>query len=341
MKPLKVLVIMDADLVPPLEMPKNLDRDTVDWTSEYDVVTTLREIGHEVLPLGVRDDPGEIRGAIHKFQPDITYNLMVEFHREAMFDHNVVSYLELLKAPYTGCNPRGLVVARDKAWTKMILAHAGIKVPRFQVFRRKQRLKVQPDLPFPMIVKCLFEEASLGISQASIVHNEEKLLERVQFLHESVGADAIAEEFIKGKELYMGVLGNNKLHTLPPWELAFAESENPESEIYTSRAKFSAKYRKKHGITTNKSRIDSAVASALERVCKSSFRALSLSGYARIDLRMNDANEIFVLDVNPNPDISIDDEFALSAQAGDWKYSDLLEKILSLGLSWHARTFEE
>lgn len=341
MKPSRVLVIMDEDLVPPETLPANFDRGGVDWMSEYDVVSTLRENGHEVLPLGVGNDPISIREAIKEFNPAVTYNLMVEFHREALFDHNVVSYLELLKAPYTGCNPRGLVIARDKGISKVILAHAGVQVPRFQVFPRNRKAKVDPELKYPMIVKCLFEEASLGISQASLVHSEEKLLERVEFLHESVGADAIVEEFIKGRELYMGVLGNYNLHTLPAWELQFSESDEPESEIYTSRAKFSPQYRRKHGIKTGKSSIEESLEKELSKVCKKTYRALNLSGYARIDIRLTEANEIFVLDVNPNPDVSIDDEFALSAKVGDWKYNELLEKILSLGIAWHNKTFDE
>ncbi len=341
MKPSRVLVIMDEELVPPESVPTSFDRDSVDWTSEYDVVSTLRKNGHEVLPLGVGNDPSSIREAIEEFNPAVTYNLMVEFHKEALFDHNVVSYLELLKAPYTGCNPRGLVVARDKSISKIILDYEGVKVPRFQVFMRNRKAKVDPELRYPMIVKCLFEEASLGISQASLVHSEEKLLERVEFLHESIGADAIVEEFVKGRELYMGVLGNYKLHTLPAWELQFNESDNPESKIYTSRAKFSPKYRRKHGIKTKKSTVDDEVEKELGKVCKRTCRALNLSGYARIDIRLTEENEIYVLDVNPNPNISIDDEFALSAKAGDWKYNDLLEKILSLGVAWHNKTFDE
>lgn len=341
MKPSRVLVIMDEELVPPEQLPENFQRQGCEWMSEYDVISTLRENGHEVMPLGVGTDPIVIREAIESFKPTITYNLMVEFHREALFDQNVVAYLELLKAPYTGCNPRGLVIARDKALTKIVLDHEKVKVPRFQVFKRNRKMKVDPELSYPLIVKCLYEEASLGISQASLVHSEEKLLERVQFVHESVGSDAIVEEFVKGRELYMGILGNFNLHTLPAWELEFAESDNPESEIYTSRAKFSPKYRNKHGIKTKKSTMDESLEKELAKVCKRTYRAMSLSGYARIDLRLSEDNEIYVLDVNPNPDISIDDEFALSAAAGDWKYAELLEKILTLGLNWHTNTFDE
>src|SRR5204863_9070935 len=138
---------------------------------EYDVIETLKEMGHEVRIRGVHDDLSGIRPTVASFNPHIVFNLLEAFAGVATFDQNVVSYLELLHLPYTGCNPRGLILARDKALSKKLLAYHRIPVPEFTVVRRGRKPLLSKRLHFPLIVKSLFFEASAGISQASIVEN--------------------------------------------------------------------------------------------------------------------------------------------------------------------------
>src|SRR5262245_30221398 len=154
---------------------------------EYDVIETLREIGHEVRVLGINDNLGGIRPTSGLFKPHIVFNLMEAFADVTTFDQNVVSYLELLRAPYTGCNPRGLILARDKALSKKLLAYHRVRVPEFFVVRRGQKPALPGRMDYPVIVKSLFFEASVGISQASVVENDDQLARRVQFIHESLG----------------------------------------------------------------------------------------------------------------------------------------------------------
>ena len=185
-------------------------------------------------------------------------------------------------------------------------------------------------------MKCLNEEASLGISQASVVHSDEKLYERVAFIHEKFGVDAIAESFISGREVYVGVLGNYRLQTFAPWELHFKKAEKPSSEIYSNAAKFDKSYRQRKGVKTGKAKVSAELEARLYNVAKRTFRALYLSGYARIDFRIDAEENIWVLEANPNPDIARKDEFAASAKHDGYDYHALLTKILALGRQWTA-----
>lgn len=336
MKNLRILVLMHADLVPPenAELPEKSRLDTP-WTTEYDVLTGLKKMGHKVQPLGVYSDLSKIRNAIEEFKPHIVFNLLEEFDGEAVFDSHVVSYLELLRIPYTGCNPRGLMMARDKALTKKILTYHRIKTPRFAVFPKNRRTKVPKFLKYPIIVKCLDEDASLGLSQASIVASEEKLLERVEYIHKKIGVDAIVEEFVEGREFYIGVMGNYRMELLPAWEVFYRKADNPEKEFYSRSAKWNEKYRQRKGVDSGKAKINDDIEKRAKEIAKKTYKALGLNGYARIDLRMDAEEKIFVIEANPNPNIAMDDEFAESSfYKKQWNYQEVLQKILNLGLKW-------
>src|SRR5712671_3931283 len=201
MKHFRVLVLLHPDLVPPVSLDGHDQEGNNAWQTEYDVVNTLRSCGHEVRPLGVQDELRPIRDAIESWKPDIVFNLLEQFHGEAVYDQNVASYLELLRIPYTGCNPRGLMLARGKDLSKKLLAYHRVPLPAFAVFPRRRKIKRPARLSLPLIVKSLNEDSSIGIAQASVVDSDEKLVERVTFIHERIGTPAIAEQFIEGREL--------------------------------------------------------------------------------------------------------------------------------------------
>ena len=186
------------------------------------------------------------------------FNLLEAFAGITTFDQNVVSYLELLRLPYTGCNPRGLILARDKALSKKLLAYHRVPVPDFTVVALGRRPKLPRKLQFPLIVKSVFFESSAGISQASVVENEEQLARRVTFIHESLGTAAIVEQFIDGRELYVGVIGNERLDVFPVWEMSFADMAENRWRIATERVKWSTRYQKTHGIMTDAAVLDEA-----------------------------------------------------------------------------------
>src|SRR5262249_4013408 len=214
--------------------------------TEYDVVTTLTAMGHEVHVLGVHDDLGEIRRLVTDWKPHIAFNLLEGFDDIVIFDQNVVSHLQLLKLSYTGCNPRGLLLARAKSLSKKLLAYHRIHVPEAEVFRAGKPVRGPRPLTCPLIVTSIGHEASSAISTASVVDSDEKLTERVKFIHDSIGTAAIAEQYIEGRELYVGILGNQALQALPVWELFFKNMPEGSRRIATDRVKWSVKYQNKY-----------------------------------------------------------------------------------------------
>ncbi len=334
MKKLRVLALMHDYMVPPDDISGH-DLATVKWKTEFDVASTLEDIGHDVRKLGVKDDLGLIRQAIDDFQPHIAFNLMEAFHEVGVFDMNVVSYLELLRLPYTGCNPRGMVLSRDKALSKKLMAYHRIRVPEFTVFKRGLAIKRPRKLKFPVIVKSLTQEASIGISQASVVEDETKLRERVQFIHESIGTDAIAERFIDGRELYVGVAGNERLQVFPIWEINLSKLPDGAHRIATDRVKWNVEYQKKHEIETNAATdLSETLSEQIQRVSKRVYRALEMSGYARMDFRLDAHGDFFVMEANANPQLAFGEDFAESAERSGISYEELLQRILNFGLRW-------
>ncbi len=247
MKQLRVLVLLHPDLMPPDSLEGRSEQEIHRWKTEYDVVSTLREAGHEVRPLGVQDELKPIRDAIESWKPDVVFNLLEQFHGEAVYDQNVASYLELLRVPYTGCNPRGLMLARGKDLAKKLLAYHRIPLPAFAVFPMRRKVRRPPRLGLPLIVKSLNEDASYGIAQASVVESDEKLAERVGFIHERIGTAAIAEQYIDGRELYVGVMGNDRLRVLPVWELEFGSMAQGARLIATEKVKHDPEYQERRG----------------------------------------------------------------------------------------------
>ena len=263
------------------------------------------------------------------------FNLLEDFDEVPIYDQNVVSYLEILRTPYTGCNPRGLMLARDKSLSKKLFSYHRIPFPEFTVFPMGRQVKRPEGLAFPLIVKSVTEEASLGISQASIVNDDEKLRERVAFIHGSVGTGALVEQYIEGRELYVGVMGNAHTHVLPIWELVMDRMPEEAWRIATERVKWSRKYQQKYGIRSCQARnLPDGLEEKIQHLARRVYRALGLSGYARIDLRLDAQGHIYVLEANPNPQISRDEDFAESAHEAGWSYGDLLQELLNLAIRW-------
>ena len=331
---LRVLVLLHDYLVPPSDL-SGVDLATVEWKTEYDVTSTLVDLGHEVRVLGIGDDLGVIAPAVEAFRPHIAFNMMEAFREIGAFEMNVVAYLELLGLRYTGCNPRGILLSRDKALSKQLLAHHRIPVPDFAVFRQGAAVRRPRHLRFPLIVKSLTQEASIGIAQASVVDDDRTLGERVRFVHESIGTDAIAERYIEGRELYVGVIGNDRLRAFPVWEMHFDKMPAGVHRIATDRVKWSVEYQKTHGIRTSAAtRLSPGLALTLQRVAKRVYRALSLSGYARMDIRLAADGRFYVLEANANPQLAYGEDFAESAEHAGLSYEVLLGRILREGMRW-------
>jgi D-alanine-D-alanine ligase len=337
MKTLRVLVLVHETLVPPDDLAGYTVEQIDEWRTEYDVISSLRDMGHEVHVLGMGDSVAELRGAVADWRPDIAFNLLEEFQGIVTYDQHVVAFLELMRLPYTGCNPRGMMISRDKTLSKQILAYHRIPTAKFALLPRGRRYRPPRRLRFPLFVKSATEDASLGISQASIVHDGQKLSERVQFIHDQTKSDALVEEYIEGREIYIGVVGNERLTNFPLWELDFGRLPDVMAGIATRKVKWDRRYQQKHGIDTGPARdlpegLDRRIAQLARRI----YRALSLSGYARIDLRLKPDGSVFVLEANANPNLSQTEDLATSALSAGVGYQVLLERIMRLGLAYRA-----
>ena len=337
MKQLKILVVVHESLVPPQSVEGLSDQQIDEWRTEYDVIRTLRSAGHEVQVLGVLDSLMGLRTAITDWKPNIVFNLLEEFNGIVTYDQHVVAYLELMQQPYTGCNPRGLLLSRDKPLTKQLLSYHRIPTPQFALLRRGFKFSAPKRMRYPLFVKSATEDASLGISQAAVVDTPEALRDRVAFIHDQVGTDALVEEYIAGRELYVGVLGNERLTRLPVWELKFGTMGESQSTIATRKVKWDRKYQLRHGIARAAALdLPPAVEATLDRLSRRIYRSLGLSGYARMDFRVRDDGSVFVLEANANPCLAEAEDFSQSALSAGIGYPELLKRIIALGLAYKA-----
>jgi D-alanine-D-alanine ligase len=333
-KKLRVIMLADESLLPAGDLKDYSEKQRELRKTEFDVRDAIEELGHEVFSIGVSDDLSTIRGAIDAHKPDIVFNLVEEFAGIGHFDQHVVSYLELRKQAYTGCNPRGLTLARDKALTKKILAYHRLKVPEFAIFAKRRPTKRPESLAFPLFVKSLTEEGSVGISGASIVHGDEKLMERVKFIHRTTDTTALAEQFIEGREIYVGVMGNDRVTVLPPWEFVMTKKEDGAPLIASGRAKWDPEYQRQVGLKTGPARLSKKMQAKLADLSKEIYRLLGMSGYARLDYRVTEDGDAYLLEANPNPQIAKDEDFALSAKYVGINYPALIEQLIQFGMKY-------
>jgi D-alanine-D-alanine ligase len=339
MKRSSVLVVLHPSLMPPDTLDGHDPKAVAEWRTEYDVIQTLRANGHEVRALGVLDSITELRTTIADWQPDVVFNLLEEFDGIVSYDQHVIAFLEMLRQPYTGCNPRGLLLSRDKALCKQVFAFHRIPSPQFQVFPRGQRVRLPRKLRFPLFVKSSTDDASLGIAQASVVDDPARLKERIEFVLEQHKSDVLVEEYIEGRELYVGMMGNDRLTRFPIWELNFGSMAAASgSAIATRKAKWDLKYRAKYGIDSQPAvDLPPGTEARLDRLCRRIYRALGLTGYARMDFRMRADGSLYALEANANPHLAQEEDFARSAAVAGRSYGDLLDSIVKLGLTYPAK----
>jgi len=330
----RVIVLCHEDLVPPARLA-GLSRQEIDaFRTEWDVAAGLRRAGHEVRTVGVSDDLEPLRRCVGSWRPHAAFNLLMEFRDQGALQPHVAAYLELLGVPTPGPDARAIALTRDKALAKQVLLRHGLPTPAFAVHPRRGPAEDDRSLRFPRIVKSREEEASLGISQASLVHDREQMRARIAFVHRRIGSDAIVEEYVDGRELTVGVIGDARPTALPVWELSFARLPARSARIASARAKFDDAYRHRVGIRAGRARGLSAVTQArIRRLATGAYRALGLSGHARVDLRLPTGGEAQIIEVNATPDLARREDFAASARAAGIPYPRLLELLLAGALA--------
>ena len=332
-KKLKVLALFDAIRPTTLDQDLSKEMKTEDWKTEANVLTALNTLGYPSEHLAIFDDLDLLRQKVASFAPDVIFNLADQFKNNRGFDQNIVSFLEMQGIPFTGCGATGLVLCKHKGISKKILSYHRIHVPNFVVIPRGQRISRPRQLKFPILVKPVKEEASYGISQASFVESDEQFRERIAFIHESHDADAIAEEYIAGRELYVGLMGNLRLTVFPIRELIFREVPPDEPKIATYRAKWDEEYRKRWGLQNRfAEKLNPPLLEHIEQTCKRIYRLLTIDGYGRIDLRLTEKNEVYFIEANPNPILAEDEDFAQAAGKAGLPYPQLIDRIIRTGM---------
>lgn len=333
-KPLRVLLAFDMPSAVSRDHDYTEDfKDTENFETENDVHKALLENGYEVRPLGLYDDVRPLLDEVSEFKPDVIFNLVETFHGVTRWDKNIVGLIELLDVPYTGAALATLALCNDKGLCKKILRFHRVRGPKFHTFYRNRKVWLPKTLKLPFIVKPLTEEASRGISQASIVDDEKSFTERVQMIHERMGLDAIVEEYIEGRELYVSVIGDQRLRVLPAREMTFGQQHDDEPRIATYKAKWDNAYRKRWGIKNGfAGKLGEGMEARLSDVCKRAYRALNIGSYARFDLRVTATGEIYVIEPNVNPSIAKSDEFAHSADRVGIAYPALIRMVVNQAL---------
>lgn len=329
----RVLVLVDLEFQMPEDIDKVDQKWLVEWKTEYDVIKALEDLGHEIRILGGVTELDVLRECLTNWKPHVVFNLLEEFFGRNFYVAYLLGYFELIRQPFTGCSPSSMLLASTKPLAKQLLAFHGILMPRFQVFPMGRRVRRPRGLDYPLIVKSTTEHGSEGISQASIVTSDGSLRKRVEFIHARLGTDAMAEQYIDGREVYVGVLGNRRLQTLPIWEVLFTNLPAGAKPISTSKIKWDMDYRAKVGVRTGRAEnLLPGVEDRLQRLCKQVSRILGFCGYARMDFRLCDDGRIFLLECNPNPDLGRFEDYAESALSVSIGYEELIHRVLTLGV---------
>src|SRR5215472_2210386 len=300
-----------------------------DRTIEAEVLACLKRLGHYVDTLAVFDNVRAIVERVDKFAPDVVFNLCESFRLERSHEPNIPALLELLRVRYTGAGPEALMLCKDKAIAKKLLSYHSVKVADFVVSTRERPLRKLRRFSFPAFVKPVDEESSDGIAKASFARNEEEVLERARFIHESLRTDALIEQYIDGRELTVGVLGNSRLTVLPAQELFFGEPENGSPRFATSKVKWDEAYRKKWKIKNGPAGpLPPGIPEQLDKLARRVYRVLQIRGLGRIDLRLTPEGELMVIEANPNPSLARIDDFVQAASRIGLDYDALIQKIL-------------
>jgi D-alanine-D-alanine ligase len=327
---MKILILFDlAHRTDPnetfsAEMLKQEQRPT-----EANVLECLQRLGHDIETLAVFDNVAHIVEKLRAYAPDVVFNLTESFHHDRSHEPNIPALLELMKVRYTGSGPDALLLCKDKALAKKVLAYHRVRSPYFVVSQRSSPLRSVKRFTYPAFVKPVGEESSDGISKASFVRDEKEAIERVRFLHQRFECDVLIEEYIEGRELYVSVLGTKRLTVFPPREIFFEHVPDDAPKFATYHAKWNESYRKKWGITNGPAKeLPPEIDKELRKLARNVYRWLKIRGFGRLDVRLTPKGELFVIEANPNPSLTQDEDFAQSAASAGMNYDALIQAIL-------------
>lgn len=293
----------------------------------------LTKAGHEVRLYGVYDDVKGLIAELESHPPELVFNLCESFRKDSAMEFHVPALLDMLGVRYTGSGPEALMLAQNKGLAKKVLAFHGIWSADFTIYPPGQ-FDIRPSkLRFPLIVKPLTEDASIGIAESSVVKNDDALASRISYVHEKIGCGALVEEYIEGREIFVGIMGNEKPTVLPPLELDFSKATNDKLKVYSFKAKFDSAYRDKWGIQSLFPKdLKKETLAAIEEISLTAYSALGLRNYGRVDLMLAPDDAVYVLEVNPNPNIAEGEDLPNAAEQIGLGYAEFAEKLVKIAL---------
>ena len=337
MSRLKIAVLFDRVLVEDDEPGPAADKAPVTRTLdkkevEEEVAEVLAKLGHEPVMHELDGTPKSLL-ALARLECDLVFNLTESFADDDTADFKIAGFLELIGKRYTGSGTHGLMLAQDKAIAKKIFAFHGILTP---VFARsyRGRLDFSHDLQFPVIVKPAREDGSIGIEFSAVVNSIRELMERMDWLHQNFDSPVLIEEYIEGREMYVGVLGNDKPEALPVVELDLSKLPDGTPRIAAAEVKW-GKGTKAYRDTKSAIAVDlpDETIATLQQTAVAAYQALELRDYGRVDMRLQADGRVHVIEVNPNPWLSSRAEFAMAGRKAGRTYSRLIEEIVGLAVA--------
>lgn len=293
------------------------------------IFAALTRLGHEPSYVEL-DGRASSLLAVAKSKADLIFNLTESYAGDDSKDMHLAAFLELFDKPFTGSGAHALHLAQDKATAKKIIKFHGLDTP-FSAVSFRGKVDYAHEVNFPLIVKPVSEDGSIGIDSGSVVNSVKDLMERIHLLHEELDVPLLIEEYIEGREIYAGILGNDQLEALPLIELDLSKLPEDTPKIAGRDVKFD-KDTEAYRLTKSAVAVglDEALVERLQEVAKTTYRALKLRDYGRIDMRLAADERIYVIEANPNPWLSSSAELAMAARAGGRTYTQLIEEIVSL-----------
>jgi D-alanine-D-alanine ligase len=297
-----------------------------------EIFEALQELGHEPSYYLLDGDERSLT-ALSRCDADLFFNIVESYSGDDTKEMHVAAYLDLLGRVYTGAGPQALYLAQDKGLAKKLFAFHGIRTPYFATCYRGH-LDHCHDVSFPLIVKPLSEDGSIGIDQNSVVKSVKELMERIHYVQEEFDSPALIEEYIEGREIYAGILGNQHPEVLPLIELDLSRLPAGVPRVAGTEVKWE-KDSEAYKVTKSSpvEDLDEKTTELLGSTALAAYRALRLRDYGRIDLRLTEKGEVYVLEANPNPWLSSNSEFFMSAKKSGRSYAEMIEEILELALA--------
>jgi D-alanine-D-alanine ligase len=305
------------------------------------VAEALATAGHKPTIVTIHDDAGEIVEKVRASKPDLVFNLVESFADDIIGGlMGVTGLLDLLQVPYTGGGPGELYLQEDKALSKKLLAYEQVLYPDYASFAPSTSdFETGGNLRMPLFVKPARMDASIGIDEKSLVRNSKQLMDRISYIHKTFGDTALAEEFIEGREFYVSVLGNQDAMAFPPIEMDFSGLPDGSVRIMDSEAKFDENSDRYHGTKAVIADIDAELKAKLQKIALDAYRALRVRDYGRIDMRLTESGEVYVIEVNASCYLEQGSEFAMAAAAANLEYAELINRIPKLAMErWKERT---